>query len=685
MGKLFEELKRRKVFRVAMVYAVVAWLLIQVTDVVLPTFGAPDWVGQTIIFLFILGFPVAVVLSWAYEVTPDGILADSPNQASHVAAPPGDQKLIYAIFALVLLVVGFQIAQRSTVNQLLSENTSGMGEEAMLETRVDIVTQAAASTAYFSLSPDGRQIVFVASGERGESHLWLRPLNRSTAQLLDGTEGASTPFWSPDGRTIGFLTDNALKRLDLGGGDPQTLAPIDFPRGGSWGADNTLLFSANPSGPLVSMSASGGEATAATTLESGQINHRSPFFLPDGRRFLFYAQGSPDTAGIYLGHLDGTASVRLTPADSAGVFHPDGWLLWVGAGTLTAQKLDLEQSALIGEPLTLAEGVANNRAQNTSALSVSTTGLIAYRRGLVSAHQLTWIDRSGEVSGTLGEPDVTMYAPRHSPSDSRVAVYRSVQGNIDVWLMDDVRTSRFTFDEALDVFALWSPDGSQIVFNSTRTGGGDLYLKSSRGTGLESLIVGSDLPLYPSSWSADGRFLMYMISSQETSTDFWAVPMTGEPVPFIVLQTPFDERWGTFSPDGRWVAYHSNESGRNEVYIREFVGPDASATEREGGLWQVSTAGGTFAVWSPDGQELYYLDPAGDLLAASFMANGDTVGVSAPELVFSSGIYGGGTDSGLGRQYDVAPDGRFLINAVVGEGATNPITLIQNWNPEAAQ
>ena len=688
MGNLFEELKRRKVFRVAAVYAVVAWVLIQVADVVLPTFGAPDWVNQTLIFLVILGFPIAAILSWAYDVTPDGIRADNSSQTSGIAAPPSDRKLIYAIFALVLLVVGFQIAQRSSVNQLLSENTSTMSEEGSLlppETRVDIVTPATASTANFALSPDGRQIVFVASAESGESHLWLRSLTNPTAQLLDGTEGAVTPFWSPDGNAIGFLTDNTLKRLDLGGGSPQNLMPIDFPRGGSWGANDTLLFSASPTGPLMRMSATGGAATAATTLESHQLNHRSPYFLPDGHRFIFYAQGSPDTAGIYLGHLDGTAPARLTPADSAGVFHPDGWLLWVRAGTLTGQRLDLAQAALTGEPINLAEGVVENSSHNVSALSVATTGLIAYRRGLGSVRQLTWVDRTGTVLGTMGEPEDTIYSPRQSPEGSRVVVYRSVHGNIDVWLMDGVRTRRLTFDAALDVFPLWSPDGSQIVFHSGRTGTGDLYQKSSSGTGAATLIVSSDLSKYPSSWSADGRFLMYMSSSPETSTDLWAVTMTGEAVPFVVLQTPFDERWGTFSPDGRWVAYHSNESGRNEVYVRAFAGPNASAAAHLGGLWQVSTAGGTFPAWSPDGQELYYLDPAGDLLAARLIATGDTIEVSAPVVLFNSRVHGGGADTGLGPQYDVTPDSRFLINTVVGGGATNPITLIQNWNPEAAQ
>lgn len=695
MGKLFEELKRRKVFRVAGVYAVVAWLLMQVAATVLPALQMPDWTVSFVAMLFILGFPIAVILAWAYEVTPDGIRADNPNQASGTADQSVDRKLIYAIFALVLLVVGFQItdrflapSQRSAEDQSLPGNGRIASAEVRLtlpETHVDIITPGTALTTNFALSPDGRQLVFVASDESGESRLWLRSLRTPTAEPLDGTEGALTPFWSPDGRAIGFLTGDALKRLDLAGGAAQTLTPIESARGASWGADNTLIFAPNPTTPLMLMSATGGAATAVTTLETNQLNHRYPYFLPDGRRFLFSAEGSPDTAGIYLGHLDGTAPVRLTPADSAGVFHPDGWLLWVRAGTLTAQKLDLEQMALIGEPVTLADGVADNSALSLSALSVATTGLIAYRRGSTNVQQLTWVDRAGTVLGMLREPDATIYAPRLLPDGNRVVVYRVVQGNIDIWLLDGARTSRFTFDAGVDVFPLWSPDGSRIAFHSGRTGRGDLYQQPSSGTGEAALVVSSDLFKYPSNWSADGRFLLYMVTSLDTSTDMWAVPMTGEPEPFVVVQTPFDERWGVFSPDGRWLVYHSNASGRNEVYIRTFVAPDASTTAPIGGLWQISTAGGTFPAWSPDGQEVYYLDPAGNLLAVPIIAIGDTVEAGAPVVLFATHIFGGGADNGLGPQYDVAPDGRFLINTEVGESATNPITLIQNWNPEAVQ
>ena len=456
---------------------------------------------------------------------------------------------------------------------------------------------------------------------------------------------------------------------------------------GTWAADNTLLFAPFTGSPLMRVSGTGGAATAVTTLEPGQTSHFFPFSLPDGHQFLFYSQGTPETSGIYLGHLDGSAPVRLTAANFAGVYHPDGWLLWTRAGTLTAQRLDLAQAALTGEPVTLADGLAND-GFTLSALSVSNSGLIAYRMGSAIGRQLTWVDRTGANLGTLGEPDDTQFNHSLSPDGRRVAASRTVQDNVDIWLLDGARSSRFTFDGAQDALPLWSPDGSQIVFISARTGVFDLYQKPSNGAGEETLLFSSDQNKVPNSWSADGRFLLYHSVSPDTARDLWALPMTGDAEPFIVLQTPFEERWATFSPDGRWLAYMSNASGRDEIYIRAFVAPadtDASAAQSISGVWQISTAGGTYPAWSPDGQELYYLDPDANMMAVAFSVTGDSVEVGNPIALFSTRIVFGGTNLTAGWQYDVAADGRFLINTVVSEGSTTPITLILNWDPQVDQ
>ena len=568
------------------------------------------------------------------------------------------------------------------------------------ETRTEIVTPATGQPTSFALSPDGRQIVFVASGD-GASRLWLRSLAATTAQALAGTEGATWPFWAPDGRAIGFFSQQTLKRLDLGGGGAvgtlQTLAPATNGSGGTWSADGVIVFAPSLTDPLMRVSATGGAAAAVSAVGPQQFGHTSPYFLPDGYRFLFNMRGSPGTTGIYLGALDKSAPTRLTLADSPGVYLPSGpasvdasreggWLLWVRAGTLLAQRLDVAQAALTGDPVTLADGVAVNPETFQAALSVAATRLVAYREGGGSQRQLTWVDRSGAARGVVGDPGAS--APRVSPDGGRVVVWRMGQGNIDLWLLDGARAGRFTFDAARDDFPVWSPDGARIVFRSLRTGPGDLYQRLTSGAGAEERLLASDQGKIATNWSPDGRFLLYLSIDPQTNGDLWVVPMVGDRTPSVFLKTPFREVYGAFSPDGRWVAYHSNESGRPEIYVRPFVPPlvppgaAGVAAGAAAGQWQVSTAGGIHAVWRPDGRELYYLNPEGAMMAAPITVTGATLEPGAPVVLFPTRIVGGGVDSQQGRQYDVAPDGRFLINTEL-DSAAAPITLLMNWNPEA--
>ena len=553
------------------------------------------------------------------------------------------------------------------------------------ETRVEIVTPATDQPVSFALSPDGRQIAFVASGN-GESRLWLRSLATTTAEPQAGTEGARYPFWAPDGRSVGFFVTNALKRLDLGSGASQTLASVVNGSGGTWNAEGVIVFASSVNTThLMRVSASGGAITAVTALGPQQTGHATPYFLPDGRRFVFYVRGASDTAGIYLGTLDGSAPTRLTAADGGGVYLPvgqtsvverasPGWLLWVRNGTLVAQRLDVAEGALTGEPVTLAEGVAVD-GRDRIGVSVAATGLVAYRTGAGSHRQLTWMDRSGTVRGTIGEPEARLSNPRVAPDGRRVAVQRTVQGNEDIWLLDGARTSRFTFDPASDVRPVWSPDGTRIAFTSTRTGAGDLYQKLTSGADTEERLVTSDQLKNAYSWSPDGHFLLFNSSDAQTNTDLWVVQMVGNRAPSVFLKTPFREINGVFSPDGRWVAFMSNESGRQEIYVRPFPGTNA------GGQWQVSTTGGAFPVWRHDGKELYYLNPAGAMMAVPITSIGATVEPGVPLQLFPTQIAGGGREAQQGRQYDVAIDGRFLINVVAAGAPTAPITLLMNWNP----
>jgi serine/threonine protein kinase/Tol biopolymer transport system component len=579
-----------------------------------------------------------------------------------------------------------------------------LGQTSPPETRVDIVTPATGQPISFALSPDGRQIVFVALDDKA-SRLWLRSLSSTTAQPLAGTEGATYPFWSPDSRSIGFFAPGAMKRLDLGGGGPKMLTSVVNGGGGTWSADGVIVFAASLSGTLMRMPAAGGTAAPVTTLGAQQFGHFNPQFLPDGTRLLFTVGGAPEASGIYMVGLDGSSPTRLVSDFASAVYAPAGWMLWVRAGALTAQRLDADRPALTGEPVVLADGVATDTGSLRSAVSVAMTGLVAYRTAGGAQRQLTWFDRSGTARGVVGEPDDTWFQPRVSPDGRRVAVARTVQGNTDLWLLDGARASRFTFGPGQDLFPVWSHDGARIAYMSRQSGIGDLFQKLTSGAGVEEPLLNTGRTLSASSWSADGRFLMYISIDAKTSGDIWVLPMSGaDRTPFVFLSTPFREVYGAFSPDGRWVAYHSNESGRPEVYVRPFVPPsrDASASASAtadksadkpagtnpgtaataGGQWQISTAGGIHATWRSDGKELYYVNPDGAMMAATIKVTGAALEPGAPVMLFPTRMVGGGADIQNGRQYDVTADGRFLINTLLNEAAA-PITLLQNWNGPA--
>jgi serine/threonine protein kinase len=559
---------------------------------------------------------------------------------------------------------------------------------APLETRTEISTPATDDPVSFALSPDGTKVVYVAAGEGGP-RLWLRPLASSAAQPLDGTEGATSPFWSPDSGSIGFFAGGRLKRLDLPEGQPQVLASATAPRGAAWHADGFIVF-APTVGPLFQVAATGGDPVPVTKLGTS-TSHRFPHFLPGGRQFLFFVQGTEETQGIYLGSLDASDARRLTASDTGGVFLApgqgltgdtpvSGWLVWMQGGSLRAQRLDVASQRLTGDPVTLAASIEYDTDTFAGGFSVSSGGVLAYRSTAgAQRRQLAWFDRTGKPLGPLGTPDENrMQVPRVSPDSRRVVVQRTVEGNTDLWLLDGARTSRFTFDAALDRNGVWSFDGRSIAFDSNRSGVRNIYVKPSGGAGAETELVRSPQNMLATDWSRDGRFLLFFSVDPQNARDIWVAPLEGDRTPWVFLQTRFDERWAHFSPDGRWVAYMSNESGNEEIYVRPFTERGRDPVSRQ---WQVSTGGGIHPTWRPDGRELYFLAPDGQMMGAPIDSRGTELNLGTPVALFPTHIVGGGADALQFKQYDIAPDGRFLINTPSGSTVASPITILQNWRP----
>jgi Tol biopolymer transport system component len=530
----------------------------------------------------------------------------------------------------------------------------------------------------FAVSPDGRRVVSRVSFE-GKVLLWVRALDSLTMQPLAGTEDSSFPFWSPDSRFIGFFSKGKLRKIEVTGGPAQPLCDAPDPRGGTWNVDGVIVFAPKGGDALYRVAAAGGTPVPLTTLDTSrkETSHYHPRFLPDGRHFL-YLVNSPqrESAGIYVGSLDKQEPKRLVSADASAEYAPPGYLLFLRDRTLMAQGFDADKLALTGEPFSVVEQVDRIGGGARFALfSVSQTGVLAYRTGLSDSSQLIWFDREGKPIGTVGPAGSYNY-PWLSPDEKRVAFGRQEALGVgpDIWMMEIARgnLTRFTFDPAGDVAPIWSPDGSRIVFGSDREGVVNLYQKAANGAGNDEALLKSDYPKIPNDWSADGRYILYQTGGQ--STDIWVLPLFGDQKPFPFLLTEFNEGWARFSPDGKWIAYSSNESGPWQVYVRSFPG--------SGGQWMISTDGGAQPQWRRDGKELFYISADRKLMAVDVKGNGSTFEAAVPKALFDLRLQTPALP-GPRNFYIAAADGkRFLVASVSEERITTPTTVVLNWTAD---
>ncbi|HEV8118715.1 MAG TPA: protein kinase, partial [Thermoanaerobaculia bacterium] len=544
---------------------------------------------------------------------------------------------------------------------------------------------------FLAIAPDGGQLAFVAGIPGAKRQIWLRPLDGLSAQPLAGTENADFPFWSPDGKSIGFFADGKLKKIEASGGPAVILcdaAPNGL--GGTWSREGVILF-AHPSAPISRVPETGGVPTPVTTLNAGrhETTHRYPWFLPDGRHFLYMAanlSGAPEDPAnlIRVGAIDSKDDQPLIPAYSNAIFAPSsagssaGHLLFHRDGSLFAQPFDAARRRTSGQSFPIAQNLATYTAfWRMAIVCAAENGTAAYGTATTAPSTLNWFDRNGRPLGAVGEPaffssglTAGVGRLRISP-DGRLLAATVVDPSTrtsDVWLYNLARgvRTRLTSGPASSSDPVWSPDGRQIIFSSDRKHQGDLYRKAAGGGGEEPIIEEEGQHI-ADDWSPDGRFLAIELREPKGGrrVSLSMVSLSGDRKVTTYLQRSINNGESRFSPDGRWLAYTSEESGRNEVYVGAFPGP--------GERWQVSTEGGIQPRWRRDGKELYYLSLDLRLMAVEIKSSGEILEPGVPALLFEP--------HPLPTFFDAAADGQRFLVMSSGVEQSPPITLVQNWAP----
>jgi eukaryotic-like serine/threonine-protein kinase len=609
------------------------------------------------------------------DINPTGGSARSAIEVANVAETPRQLRRIFGVL-LALVVIAVLLVLLKGIN-------SGKVPATI---RFEVYPPDKQEPWLFSLSPDGRHLAFTSGGL-----LWIRSLDTVQPQPLPGTEGAgnalwSAPFWSPDGRFIGFFADGKLKKIQLGGGPPETLCAAPSSNGGTWSSNGTILFVPDIMHPAIfRVSSAGGQPIRFSKPDASaqQMTQAWPSFLPDGRHFLYLAGlgSGQEGRGIYLSSLDSSQTTRLVASDSRAVYAPPGYLLFLRNRILLAQPFDATTLRVTGEAVPLAQDILYEEYNGFAGFSVSQSGVLAYvSSGATPARHLVWFDRTGKQVGTVGEPAPYTHVEL-SPDEKHVAVelfdHHSQIGNI--WVLDLARgtSNRLSLSSSWEYTPVWSPDGTKILFDSNRDlakggSGGNLFIRSSTGTGPDHVLVESDSWKWPNDWSRDGRFVLFSSIEAENRLTLWVLPLLGNRKPRLIQTVPSGlaswaglDLWAKFSPDGHWLAYVSGESGREEIFVQSF--PES----RE--KWQISVNGGTQPRWRRDGRELFYVATDGKLMVVEVKLS-PKFQVGTPRALFDSHLRTWTTR----YQYAVTAEGqRFL--AIIGEDKVPPIIVTTNW------
>jgi len=525
-----------------------------------------------------------------------------------------------------------------------------------------------------ALSPDGSRLAFPALAASGHTMLYVRSLSSEAAQPLAGTEDSTSPFWSPDSRFIAFFASGKLKKIEASGGPAQTVAEAPIGRGGSWSREGVIVFAPQLSGPIVKVSDAGGTVTPVTQLSpsTGETTHRWPCFLPDGHHFIYLANGQAQMGQrILLGSIEADLHRQLTLANANAIFSPSGHLVYPRERSLVAQAFDPKTLKIAPDLVPIAENIPRT-SRLDACFTLSGDGKLVYQGGgAVPLSQLIWVDTTGKPVGQVGQQaEYSAVSVSHDGRRVMVGIVDRAANHSDLWIMDIARgtSTRLTFDPAEKISPSWSPDDSKILYSSNAKSLGDITIKNSSGTGSEEVLLDSPAFSAPSDWSPDGKTIAYMQLDPrgKTNWDIWLYSLADHK-PHLFLQTPFAELQARFSPDGRWLSYVSNESGRSEIYVLPASG--------NGGKWQISTDGGTNARWGRDGKQLFYVSPDFKLMAVDVSAHGAEFIAGVPRALLTLNI-----KHANGSQYDISPDSkRFLVNTPNEHAELAPLTLVQNW------
>ena len=532
-----------------------------------------------------------------------------------------------------------------------------------------------------AISPDGKSVAYAASNEAGQRILWVRRFGETAPLPLPAAVDASAPFWSPDGQTLGYFTHRTLNRISASGGQPEVIAPAaGGGAGGTWNRKGEILFAPATDTPILRVAASGGEPVPITRLQ-GHRTHRWPHFLPDGKRFVFLALrtiGGKAQPGIYLASIDGKEEPKfLTSADSNAVLVEPDRLLFGREGILRVQRVDFDEGAMVGEPASIGPVQYSSRYA-ASMFSASADTLVYQEKGSEVLSALQWVDRQGNVLGSVGSP-AYYWSPRLSRDGKRIAVDKSVSsGNGDIWILETTRpgATRFTLDESNESIPIWTTgDAALIYMINPQRAGSDVLIKSlSANSAPVRLVADPARQEYPADLSSDGRFLLLSVQalteSSHTGADIYAYSFLDKKVtPF--LTSPATEDAPFFSPDGKWVVYVSDESGRNEIYVQSFPAPTSQ--------WQISTSGGSMPRFAPNGREIYYVSADGKLMAVP-VSTGESFEAGTASPLFAVRLREETTP-----QYDVSADGtRFLLNALAPRNDP-PLAVLIHWQTRYQQ